>query len=141
MQLRNEPLRGSGQRATQRRKLEQQRPDFVTQSLAGRPDKLFDRVSGVQEQGVGLAANAPFSVQPWTGQHTGCLDDETEMLRRLSRVYGVLARRQRRVERSVNPDGAEQRVPRVGSEAVARQIARCFCVLPDDASPPGKMPG
>ena len=120
--------------------LEYQRAEPVFQAIERRLHEFAHRGLRVEKEGIGLPAAAGPAAHHRVGDDAGCLDDETEVVGDLGRVGGVLAGRERPIERAIDADGAQQRVPGIGGQAVPGQHRFGVVTLPDQALPAGIGP-
>jgi hypothetical protein len=115
--------------------LQQHGAELLAEPGAGGCHAFGSERGGVEVALVGSAVGAP-----WRQQLPEALHQEPERRRHLGRVVGELARFDRRVERAVDADRAQQRVLRVGGEPVPAQLRLLRGGRVDEAAPAGEVP-
>lgn len=119
----------------------------MTPSASARPSHAGPiSVSSAQAASRKVALSVPRSAVALVrrvagdGQSFRRLDEEAEVRRNLCGVGRVVLDGERRVVRAVEADGAQQRVPRVGGEAGARESRLRRALAVHDPLPAGERP-
>ena len=128
------------QAARQRRDLEDQRARLGAEAFQAGHDELAGGDGGVEEVRIGHLPSPLLVAHHGVADQGRRLHDEAEVVRHLLRVALVLDRRDRRIERPVEADRAQQRDLGIGGQALlAERVLRMDAVV-DEAAPAGKEP-
>ena len=124
----------------QRGKLKYQRAALGAQSFHVRADDLFAGKRRVEKQIVATRGPAALFPDPGVRAQAGGLDQKAEVVGHHVGVLREVLRGDRGIVRTVDTDGTEKRVLRVGFQTVAREVCRFRFAVVDQTVPSGKRP-
>ena len=128
------------QRRRQRAELEYERPCLVAQAFQRWLHKLLQCQCRVQKVLVLFPATPAAAAHYRICHQAGCLDHKTETVRHLRGVFGILFCGHGPVKAAVDAGSAQQRVPRIRRQALARQRNRVVVSVPHQPRPARKIP-
>ena len=128
------------QSARQRRDLEDQGARLGAKAFEAGYDELAGGNGGVEEVGIGHLPSALLVAHHRIANQRRRLHNETEMIRHLMGIALVFDHGERRVERAIETDGAQQGDLGIGRQALAAQRRLRVNAVVDQAAPAGKEP-
>src|SRR5690606_37823220 len=125
----------------QRADLEYQRTQPMTESFQCGLDKQLHCLGCIKEVQDRAHAAPGFIPYLRIGNQTWRFDHKPEIRRYLRRIFGVWWKVQRAIEGAVDAYGAEERMPRIGCQTVARLAGFGIFSVPDHSRPTRIIPG